>query len=208
MSEQRAPYTDGDKRILAIIQEGQACMTQGDRIGAEQRFLAALDDLVSVYQRQVVGFCMNMLPDHAKHQAEDIGQEAFLAAHRHMPHFRGEASTRTWLFAIVRRRCLSALRTIRHEARRRVSDPRATAEEADARPLPAQLYELQEEQRRLARGLDQLPPLDRAVVGMYRHEGITTKDIAESLNITPAAVRQRVRRALQRLRTIMATLDT
>lgn len=37
------------------------------------------------------------------HEVEDLAQDVFVIAHRKLPSFRGEASVRTWLFAICRR---------------------------------------------------------------------------------------------------------
>lgn len=64
----------------------------------------ALEGLVRQYQHRMVCFCKNMLDDASL--AEDIAQEVFLAAFTAMPRFRQNASVRTWLFAIARKKCL------------------------------------------------------------------------------------------------------
>ncbi len=191
--------------ILLTIRKGQELVAQDDLPGAERIFLDALDQLVLAYQWRVVGFCVDMLPLAWKHQAEDVSQEAFLAAYRHMPRFRGEASIPTWLFSIVRKRCWSAIRTLKREAQRRTQSETVIPQLVDAQPLPGQQYEQREAHALLQRGLEQLPHLDRALLNMYSNEDISTREIAEVLNISEAAVRQRVRRTLQRLRRIMQT---
>jgi RNA polymerase sigma-70 factor, ECF subfamily len=50
--------------------------------------------------------------------AEDLAQETFVRATRALQRFRGQASARTWLFAIARHVCMDELRS-RHRRRRR-----------------------------------------------------------------------------------------
>ncbi len=53
--------------------------------------------------------------------ADDVAQEAFLAAHRALAGFRAEASFRTWMLAIAWRCALSRRRSVRSWMRRFVS---------------------------------------------------------------------------------------
>ncbi|PON18331.1 hypothetical protein C2W62_08490 [Candidatus Entotheonella serta] len=205
MNRSQANAVHHDDHILLAIREGQALVAQNDILGAERMFLDALDQLVLAYQQRVVGFCVDMLSLAWKHQAEDVAQDAFLAAHRHMPRFRGEASISTWLFAIVRKRCWSAIRTFKREDQRRTHSETIMPQLVDEQPLPGQHYERREAQALLQRGLEQLPHLDRVLLHMYSDEDVSTREIAAMLDINEAAVRQRVRRALQRLRRIMQT---
>lgn len=208
MNRSQANAAPNDAHILLTIRKGQELVTQDDIPGAEQCFLDALDHLVQGYQRRVVGFCVDMLPLAWKHQAEDVAQDAFLAAYRHMPRFRGEASISTWLFAIVRKRCWSAIRTFKRDSQRRAHSETTMPLLVDEQPLPGQQYEQREAQALLQRGLEQLPHLDRVLLNMYSNEDVSTRDIATALEISEAAVRQRVRRTLQRLRRIMQTFLT
>jgi RNA polymerase sigma factor (sigma-70 family) len=54
-------------------------------------------------------------------EAEDVAQEAFLAAYRKMATYRGEASFKTWLLTITWRRALSRRRRLASLWRRFVS---------------------------------------------------------------------------------------
>ncbi len=206
MNRSQTNAVPNDAHILLTIRQGQELVTQDDMLGAEPFFLDALDQLVLAYQRRVVGFCVDMLPLAWKHQAEDVAQDAFLAAYRHMPRFRGEASIPTWLFAIVRKRCWSAIRTFKREAQRRTGSETSMSLLADERPSPGQQYEQRGANVLLQRGLEQLPHLDRVLLNMYSNEEVSTRDMATAFDISEAAVRQRVHRTLQRLRRIMQTL--
>lgn len=64
----------------------------------------ALDLLIRAYQHQIVAFCAYHLADNGP-LAEETAQEVFLGAFQSMASFRGEASVRTWLYAIARNKC-------------------------------------------------------------------------------------------------------
>ncbi|ETW98938.1 MAG: hypothetical protein ETSY2_41900, partial [Candidatus Entotheonella gemina] len=118
MNYSQADATPNDDHILLSIRKGQDLVTQNDIPGAERFFLDALDQLSRAYRPRVVGFCVAILPAAWKDEAEDVAQDAFVAAYRNMPRFRGEASIPTWFFSIVRKRCFSAIRTFKREEQR------------------------------------------------------------------------------------------
>lgn len=59
-----------------------------------------VETLFNEYNRDVFRYVMSMLQDY--HAAEDITQEVFLAVFRYINQYRGEASIRTWIFAIAK----------------------------------------------------------------------------------------------------------
>jgi RNA polymerase sigma-70 factor (ECF subfamily) len=81
---------------------------QGDR--------AAFGELVERYQAPVFRTALAAL--RSREDAEDIAQEAFVAAYLKLDHFRGEASFKTWLLAITWRRALDRRRTLAEAVRR------------------------------------------------------------------------------------------
>src|SRR5205085_3014168 len=76
------------------------CIASGDRVAFER--------LMRLHNRRLYRVARSMLRDEA--EAEDALQEAYLAAHRAMGGFRGDASLATWLARLVRNECLSRLR--------------------------------------------------------------------------------------------------
>jgi RNA polymerase sigma-70 factor (ECF subfamily) len=86
----------GQASLHAFDEEARRHIMRGD-------FYQALDVLVQAYQHRMVSFCAYVLAD--RDRAEDLAQEVFIAAYRALPRFRGEASVRTWLYAIARRKC-------------------------------------------------------------------------------------------------------
>jgi RNA polymerase sigma-70 factor (ECF subfamily) len=59
----------------------------------------------------------------SREEAEDVAQEAFVAAHRHLRDFREDASFKTWLLAIAWRKALTRRRSVKTFVRRFVQPP-------------------------------------------------------------------------------------
>lgn len=75
----------------------------------------ALEELIEGSYADVWRLCCALVDEAA---AEDLAQETFLRAARALRRFRGQASARTWIFAIARNVCMDELRS-RHRRRRR-----------------------------------------------------------------------------------------
>ena len=58
--------------------------------------------------------------------AEEVAQEAFVAAHRHLDGFRGDASFKTWVISIAWRKALTKRRSVKTLMRRFVAPPEDT----------------------------------------------------------------------------------
>ena len=78
----------------------------------------ALSGFVRRTQEDIWRFCAHLL-DPAS--ADDLSQEVYLRAMRSVPRFRGDASAKTWLFAIARNTAADEIR--RRRRRRRLPDP-------------------------------------------------------------------------------------
>ena len=66
------------------------------------------NEVYSRYHNRVVGWCARTVP--GRDSAVDLAQEVFLKAWRHRTSFRGDSRLSTWLFAITRNHCLTAVR--------------------------------------------------------------------------------------------------
>ena len=75
---------------------------------------SAFDSLVRRYDRSVLRLALHMLGQ--EQDAQDVHQEAFIKAYRHLANFRFECSFYTWLYRIVTNLCLDQLR--RRKSRR------------------------------------------------------------------------------------------
>jgi len=54
--------------------------------------------------------CLASTMVRSSHDADEVVQDTFIAAHRSFEQFRGDSSPRTWLHTICYRRCLTLLR--------------------------------------------------------------------------------------------------
>ncbi len=173
----------------------QDAMAAGD-------FSSALEALVRGYQHLIVGFCTHMLGDAS--QGEDVAQDVFLAAYRAMPSFHRQASVRTWLFAIARKRCLQVLRNRRRRERIVRFKRRFVAAGAHREPTPSPDETPVTPWQQVQVALQQLPEADRALLLMRYDTGLPLMDVAYILGISVSSVRRRLAQALHRLREVIS----
>jgi RNA polymerase sigma-70 factor (ECF subfamily) len=119
--------------------------------------------------------------------AEDIAQEAFIAALRALDRFDRRRPFGPWLGRIVVNRAIDHARS-----RRLHAVPTATV--APVAPPPPEGWSDE-----LVRALAQLPVDQRAVVVMRHALGYTPGEIARALELPRGTVNSRLRRALDRL---------
>jgi RNA polymerase sigma-70 factor, ECF subfamily len=120
--------------------------------------------------------------------AEDIAQEAFLAAIRNLDHFDRRRPFGPWLHRIVVNRAIDAARA--RSLRREVELTERTAGLVDPSPVD----------RSVLVALAQLPPEQRAVIVMRHLLGYTPGQIAEALDLPRGTVNSRLRRGLDSIR--------
>src|ERR671937_2721936 len=131
---------------------------------------------------------------HDSAAAEDIAQEAFLAALRSLDRFDRRRPFGPWLHRIVVNRAIdwARARTIRAE----ISDD-GTLERAAAQARPSAV---DSDAPALAAGLADLSPEHRAVIVLRHLLEYTPGEIAELLELPRGTVNSRLRRGLDALR--------
>jgi RNA polymerase sigma factor for flagellar operon FliA len=70
--------------------------------------------------------------------------------------------------------------------------------------LPSTLLERSELERLLAKGIDGIPKIERTVLGLYYHEELTLREIAEVVGLHESRISQLKSQAILRLRSLMA----
>jgi RNA polymerase sigma-70 factor (ECF subfamily) len=140
--------------------------------------------------------------DHEK--ALDLAQESLLLAYRSLASFQGRARFSSWLFAITRNRCRSALRSVRVDG-----------EEAEVDELvstwrrPDEELEVKEETQAILRLMNEvLEPVEREALWLRAYERVAVDDITRILAIESESgargvlqtARRKLRAALQRQR--------
>ena len=168
---------------------------------ANGEYRRALERLVNGYQHAIVGFCQNMLSDAS--QAEEVAQDIFLDAYKAMSRFRQDASVRTWLFAIARKKCLQTLRN-RSRRRRIVHEKQSVIADTAHRDPPVGLDDDEEARLQGVKlGLSALAEERRALLTMRYDTDLSVTDMATILGVSTATVRRRLAQALGELREVI-----
>jgi RNA polymerase sigma-70 factor (ECF subfamily) len=161
---------------------------------AQEGQAPAFDALVRRYSERVFRVAYRMLAQ--REDAEDVRQEAFLDAYRHLRAFRGDAAFGTWMYSITARLCLGRRR---REKRRTAGAEMLVLEEerlagSDGRMLA------NDEGLLVQRALRQLPAKERLLLVLKLVEGLSHEEIAQVLHCSVENSRTRLRRAKERFR--------
>jgi len=162
--------------------------------------LAAADQLLQRYLRSCRAVALAVTGNEA--DADDVCQDAFVAAIERIDDCRDPARFGGWLLQIVRNRARNALRHHRVRATEPLDD--AAPDTKYSASAEAERNELSE---RLRAGLAQLPEAQREVVLLHDLEGWKHDEIAELLSLPPGTVRSHLHHARRRLRRILGEKD-
>ena len=142
--------------------------------------------------------------------AHDAVQEGFISALSALSRFEGGSQLSTWLHRIIVNAALMKLRSKRSRPEESIEEllPRFEADGHVSVPAcewaPADTLVMQDEVHRLVRAsIDKLPETYRTVLLLRDIEELTTEETAQALAITPTAVKVRLHRARQALRTLL-----
>jgi RNA polymerase sigma-70 factor (ECF subfamily) len=148
----------------------------------------------------VFAFGMKMCGD--PDDAQEVAQDTLLSMVRSVRDFRGEASLSTWLYTVARSFCIKKRRRTKGApAHHEPLDAAAREQAAGPAPSPEQTLLGRETRDAVAAALDQLEPEAREVVILRDLEGLTAPEVAQVTGLSVAAVKSRLHRARQSLRT-------
>ena len=137
---------------------------------------------------------------------EDVLQETFLSAYRHLHSFQGKCSFATWMTRIGINTSLMLLRkrkTVLKHASDIVTDDGQrieTPEFRDPSPDPEQRYMMNQARQTIKSAIRKLPPRLGSMVDLYYTQECRLKEAAKTLGITEAAAKSTVLRARNFLR--------
>lgn len=127
-------------------------------------------------------------------QSEDVAQETFITAWKHLRLLREPARLRAWLCGIVRNRIH---KTLQREGREPVhrAEPLELVQEAPADDaLPSEQTISREEEAILWRSLENIPELYREPLVLFYREHESIETVAVQLDLSEDAVKQRLSR--------------
>ena len=158
----------------------------------------AFEQLVVAYEGPVYRLALRMCG--SAEDAREVAQDAFLAAWRGLPAFRGDSRFSSWLYRLTTNAAIDFLRREKHHL------GNLPLEEAPERPDPRQpelLAEQREQQEALQRALDQLSPEHRQVLLLRVVQQMSYDEIAQALSLESGTVKSRISRARRQLREIL-----
>jgi RNA polymerase sigma-70 factor, ECF subfamily len=156
-----------------------------------------LGELFVRYEGRLLGCAHRML---APGEVEDASQEINERILKGLPRFRGDSAVGTWIFAVARNTCLD----VRRRRKPVVYAPDAILETFASPREPADVFDISILGCRTALAIRALPEGQAKVVILRLGQGLSTAETAASLGISDDAVKARLRRARQHLRTALA----
>lgn len=167
--------SDLEKKLIAACRNGDASAYVG---------------LVRAYSGRVFAICLGMLGH--REDAEDIAQQTLLKGFTDIRKLHDSERFGAWICRIAKNLCIDFLRRYKH---RQI----VPFEQTDA------LQNNSKEHPELQKVLVKLPEDCRLVLALYYFDGKSAKNIAETFEISQAAVHARLSRARKRLRGLLET---
>jgi RNA polymerase sigma-70 factor (ECF subfamily) len=160
--------------------------------------------LVEANYEMIYRLAIRMVND--PQDAEDILQETFLKAYRHLKGFDGRSRLSTWLYRIATNEALMFLRRKKLDT---VSiDETPDAAEGDQEPMqivdwccmPEEEMMSSEAKSYLDQAIGKLAPNLRVVFVLRDIQGLDTQEVSQVLDLSETAVKTRLSRARMQLR--------
>ena len=165
---------------------------------ARRKDAEAFASLIRTYERVALSVAFGILGDASA--AGDATQEAFIRAWERLGDLREAERFGTWVCGIVRNLSLDMLR------RRKPAEPwTASSPAVDGRWTHDPLEEIDRRERysRISAAIASLDEVSRPVVVLRYYEGLSSKEIADLLEMSAAAVDMRLSRARKQLRSLL-----
>jgi RNA polymerase sigma factor (sigma-70 family) len=168
---------------------------------AQQGDRDAFGEIVDATRNLVCSIAVAIVGDRTR--SEDVAQEVLVAVWRGLPTLRDPASFLPWLRQLTRNRAHESVRQALRQRRlhdRHGQEASSLAGGAAEAPAPDVLLERRSDAAVLAEGLAALPDEAREVLTLYYREGRSVEQVATLLGLSPAALRKRLQRAREQLR--------
>jgi len=167
---------------------------------------SAFRTLVDTWQNMVYNTALGIvqLPE----DAEDVAQDVFVQVYESIAHFKGDAKLSTWIYRITVTKSLDHIRKKNRKKRWGKlfsifgSDGELNWEPPDFNH-PGVSLEKKEQANLLMQAVAQLPEMQKAVFILHKLEGLPTREIAEILDTTLAAVDGHMHRAKKTLQVLL-----
>ncbi|SEB78625.1 RNA polymerase sigma-70 factor, ECF subfamily [Terriglobus roseus] len=179
-------------RTAAQSAPGVEAVSSQDTAALQAEVLALFDDLRDRLLRYSLSFGI------ARHDAEDVLQECFLALFRHLQAGRSRENLSGWAFRTTHNLSLKRRASVHAEYRAAVPEETAQIQVCDDGPGPEEHVLFSERQERLRAVVRALPETDQMCLRL-RADGMRYREIAGTLGISLGSVAASLARSFERL---------
>jgi len=166
--------------------------------------------LVERHSRTIFGLAFRMMEN--EQDAEEIVQETFVRAYRALDGFESRANFGTWIYRIAVNRCYDLLKQrksrLQVEAKEDLDEAALVEQIPTKNPSPERTLLSREIEVRVRLAVKQLTAGERTAFVLRHFEGRSVEEIARVLNVREGAAKNRVHRAVQKLRQQLQPLRT
>jgi len=177
---------------------------------------AAFGELVRRYADPLLGYLRRRSVN--RQQAEDCFQETFLKVHRKAATFRSRGRFKSWLYSIATNVAIDGLRKAGREPQMIslnkyddcgesdvLESTMAVEEEKSSDPFEAAV--LAEQKVQVQQAIEQLPERQQAALILAYYQGLTYREVAETLGCSVGTVKTQVFRALKKLAGLLPNMQ-
>jgi RNA polymerase sigma factor (sigma-70 family) len=175
-------------KLMPVAMNNDAELVSGTLAGNRDAF----GHIVSRYQSLICSLAYSATGSLG--QSEDLAQETFITAWKHLGHLRERDKLRAWLCGIARNRINSFLRREGHEPIREAEPLEHVSGSRSSEPLPGEQAISNEEQAILWRSLERIPEIYREPLVLFYREHQSIGAVAQNLDLTEDTVKQRLSR--------------
>jgi RNA polymerase sigma-70 factor (ECF subfamily) len=186
-----SPSVTADEELVALAKKGST---------------EAFEELVDRYKQKAYRIAFDFTRD--REEAKDLSQDAFLKAYTHISKFDGRSGFYTWFYRILVNVCLDYRRRKQRAPSESYEEKIASGLElnhgSDSVPSPDQLVTANQVTRKVGAALAALPPKQRTAFILRNHQGLSIREIAETMQTAEGTVKVHLHRAVTALRQILA----
>lgn len=183
----------GDEELVRLAQKG-------DR--------RAFEELIERHKQKAYHIAFGFARD--REEAKDLSQEAFLKAFTYLKNFDGRSSFYTWFYRIVVNVCLDYKRRAKRISAGEFDENIENQMEPShnpAQPLAPEQHVLAGQlSRKVDAALQTLPAKQRTAFILKNHQGLSIREIAETMETAEGTVKVHLHRAVTALRQSLAEL--
>ena len=160
------------------------------------------EHILNRYGGQVFNLIAHIIP--CKEDAEELTQDVFMKAFRHLSSFKEDSSFSTWLYRIATNTALSAARKRKHDTLH--LDDAAYSNIPDEIIDEALDNDSEEQLQRLSEAIEMLSADERALITLYYMNEKPVAEVASILGLTISNVKIKLLRTRKKLYLIMNDL--